>query len=121
MACREAEPWAYSSSGNKCGCCRVGHGLRYSQVGGGGTWWGNFNALIRPRSSLRPRQSILAESPRKPSLALSGPKPSAVNQPGGTDAAIPTQVIEFGRREPNRAQPPRAKDRVAGWVMAVDG
>src|SRR6516164_6024532 len=38
MACREGEPWDGSWLGNKCGCCRDGHGPRYTRVEGGGAW-----------------------------------------------------------------------------------
>src|SRR3984893_13902067 len=98
MACREAEPWACLSRGNKCGGCRVGHGLRYSRAGGVEASWASLPASyghvpVFGRVIGFYRQGLESQ------VQLSHvPNFAAVNQPSGTNAAILAQLIEFGGR-----------------------
>src|ERR1700730_17459264 len=117
MASREAEPWAYSSSGNKCGCCRVGHGLRYNRVGGVEAW---LRMLTRSNGH-RPISGIafqrggverFVQVPRIPDVA-------ATNDVCRTDAAILPQLVELARRDSKversldaRESSPRARSRL---------
>jgi len=117
MACHEAEPWTYPSSGNKCGCCRVGHGLRYSRTGGGGA----LRRMLTRSNRHRPVSVIVfqrgsierfVQVPRIPDLA-------ATDDVCRTNAAILPQLVELARRDSKierslnaRESPPRARSRL---------
>src|SRR3984893_19081938 len=98
MACREAEPWAYSSSENKCGCGRVGHGLRYSRAGGVEASWASLPASYGHVPVFGRVIGFYRQGLENQVQLSHVPNFAAVNQPSGTNAAILAQLIEFGGR-----------------------